>query len=496
MTLRRLRHACLGLAGAVVAVGGSARADEPRSATEPRLLEEPGEVTNVIDSFEEHDAFDINISLGFQYEAKSARITRETHVFAPGLTTGGFTTNLVNVGDYEETTTRLTPRVDIGLYKDLALYARLPIIINNSRRIDPVDGSDAKADVILQGGPGETLFALPFVSPDRSGLEYIAAGLELDIFNQARDKTKPTWLVGVEGRFSAGESMHACNENAVAPEVRCADPSDIDRDGVQDGPLEGNDVSERDPGVTRGTVALELHTIMSKRLKYIEPYGGFTAIFEFFYESSDFEFNDVEASLVNHLPIQGSMVLGAMLIPWENREKFSRVTLDGRFTGTYRSEGRDYNELFDALGSSSAPSIRNPNWSRFTAGPANTSVVDEGSQEVYYNGLADVQAHGSFRGSFSITWQAGEYVKFTAGVGYKHEQEHGLGGDQPCNPDFKDDIRASGPCHRGNAEAGETITSTGIPNPNYRPTINAVGRRFWVQDSNTFDFFASGVVMF
>ena len=43
------------------------RADEPRSATEPRIMQEPGEVVNVIDAFDEGDPFDISLSLGFQY---------------------------------------------------------------------------------------------------------------------------------------------------------------------------------------------------------------------------------------------------------------------------------------------------------------------------------------------------------------------------------------------------------------------------------------------
>jgi hypothetical protein len=484
----------------------TASADEPRSATEPRVMMESGEVTNVIDAFDDGDPFDLSVSLGFEYSTKSARIKRETHIYQPGLTTGGFTSNLLNVADYSETTTKLVPRVDVGLYKDLALYFKLPIILNNSRILEDLNGSAQTAAVALQGAPGETLFTLPFESPDRSGLEHIAVGLELDILNQARDRTKPTWLFGFEGRFTAGTPMHACNPKAVSPEVQCADPSDFHRDGRKDDPRDGADVAERDPGVTRGTVALELHTLLSKRIKYVEPYGGFAALFEFQNESSDYGITDLDASLVNHPPFQGTMTLGMMIIPWENREKFGRLTFDLRFTGTYRSEGRDYTELYDALGSSNAPSLRNPNWAEYKANPRPAgpgepqpprSVIDESSQKTYFTGLGDVQAFGSYRGSASVTWQASEYVKFNFGIGYRHDQGHGIGGDQPCNPDFKDKpIEQSGPCHRGDETQGQTITSTGIPNPNYRPTINAVGRRFYVDDSNTFDLFASGVVMF
>jgi hypothetical protein len=488
-----------------------ARADEPRSATEPRVMQEPGEVVNVIDAFDEGDPFDISISLGFDYSSKSANILRETNVYGPGLTSGGYTSNLLNVATYKEQTSRLLPRIDIGLYKDLALYFRAPIILSNSRSLGDLNGSQQAAAqaVALQGAPGEQIFGLPFKAPDRSGLEYIAVGLDTSAFmNQARDPTKPTLLFGVEGRFSVGDPMHACNPNPASGQVQCADPSDRNRNGRSDDPFDGTSVAERKPGVTRGTIGLEVHTMVSKRIKYIEPYGGFSALFEFQQKSSDYGLTDLQGSLVNRPPITGTMTLGMMIIPWENREKFGRLTFDFRVQGQYTSEGRDYSELFDAIGSSAAPSLRSPQWAQYGANPNHVanpppgqpyqpiSVIDQNSQKTYVTGLTDVQQYASIRGQAAITWQASEYVKFSLGFGYRHDQTHGITADQPCNPSFKDSIEKAGPCHSGNESAGETITATGIPNPNYRPTINSVGRRFYVSDSNTFDVFASGVLMF
>src|SRR6185503_11912670 len=108
------------------------------------------------------------------YSSKSAKILRETNIFGPGLTSGGFTSNLMNVASFSEQTSRLIPRVDIGLYKDLALYFRAPIILNNSRELGDLNGSQLQQPTVLQGAPGEQLFGLPFKSPDRSGLEYLA----------------------------------------------------------------------------------------------------------------------------------------------------------------------------------------------------------------------------------------------------------------------------------------------------------------------------------
>jgi hypothetical protein len=484
-----------------------ARADEPRNATEPRVMIEPGEVVNVIDAFDEGNPFDINISLGYGFASKSARILRETTIPGSGLTSGGFTTHLLNVADYSETTHRLTPRVDVGLYHDIAVHISLPVILSNSRSLSAITGVNPMGPAFA-GAPNEgPLFSVapnaPFTSPTRSGLEYIAAGLDFDILNQARDRTKPTWLFGFEGRFSVGTPMHACNPNAPKGQLQCADPSDINRDGKQDvgmpNQFEGSYTGQdRGPGVTRGTMALEVHTIMSKRLKYIEPYGGFTALFEFQQSSSDYGITDLTQTLVNHPPLVGTMLLGMMIIPWENREKFGRLTFDLRFMGQYHSEGRDYSELFDALGSSPAPSLRQPVWAGYMGNPDPKipSVVDPKSQKTYVTGLSDVLAYGSYRGSASVTWQANEYVKFQFGLGYGHEQAHVITGDAPCNPSDKSHPDKSGPCHLGDPTMGQPFVSTGLPNPNYRQVVNDVGRRFWVDASNTFDLFASGVVMF
>jgi hypothetical protein len=488
--------------GCALLLSSAARADEPKNASEPRVMIEPGEVVNVIDAFDVGNPFDLNISLGFDYFNKSAKILRETSIQGPGLTSGGFTTHLLDVASYSETMARLTPRLDVGIYHDIAVHIAFPVVLANSRKLTQTGGTAPIADA-LAGAPGEQLFQVPFTSPTRSGLQHIAAGIDFDILNQARDYTKPTWLFGFEGRFSVGTPMHACNPDAVkVGQLSCANPSDIARTGKMTSPFDGTfDAGDRGAGITRGTMALEVHTIMSRRVKYVEPYGGFTALFEFQQDSSDYGVTDLTQTLVNHPPLVGTMILGMMIIPWENREKFGRLTFDLRFMGQYHSEGRDYSELFDAIGSSSAISLRQPVWAGYTGktGMMPPSVVDTSTQKVYTTGLTDVLAYGSYRGSASVMWQASEYVKFQFGIGYAHDQGHVITGDAPCNPNGPNGntLQAAGPCHLGDStKPGAVLTPTGTPNPNYRGVINDVGRRYWVDDSNTFDLFASGVVMF
>jgi hypothetical protein len=170
------------------------------------------------------------------------------------------------------------------------------------------------------------------------------------------------------------------------------------------------------------------------------------------------------------------------------------VTLDFRFTGTYVSEGRDYSELFDALGSSDARTLRTPNFAEYRAGDNGQSVVDPTSRPVYFTGLTDVQQHGIYTLSASFTWQAGEYVKFNAGGAFTLAQGHHITFDQACNPDFDNSLARSGPC-RSRTSSGAAKPS-GIPNPNYRKTINDPGHRFKVDDSTQFDAWLNATVMF
>jgi hypothetical protein len=520
--MRRLTlKTCSALPLAGLLLTSLSHAEEPRKVSEPSVLREPSEVVQVVDAFDDDDLFDLHLSLGYQSTWKNAEILRESSLSDAGFNDGGYSRANLNVAKYSERVSRLNARADIGLFKDLALVIRMPVILSDDRELKGLNGSEQNQAFTLAGAPGEQLFQLPFKSPTRSGIEYLAVGIDASPMNQARDSTKPTWLLGIEGRFSVSEPMHACTKNRAAlnsnsgltggvdTELECAHRSDINRNGVGEsggeypsgivdgGQLEGSFSGGRKPGVSRGTTGLELHTFISRRVKYIEPYGGFRALFEFQNDSSDYGATDVKGSLVNHPPLRGTMIFGLNVIPYEIREQFQRLAFDFRFAGTYVSEGRDYSELFDALGTSDAASLRYPNFAEYQAGTVDGrpgSVVNPNSQKVYFAGLTDVQQHGVYTLSGSVNWQVGEFVKFNVGGGYTITQSHFITFDQACNPDFANDITKSGPCKNLKMDGGEQ--ASGIPNPNYRKTINDPGHRFKVSGSNAFDAWINATVMF
>ncbi len=472
--------AAIALAISCALVTSAASADEPTPAKETRLLRETGENTTVIDAFDKDDPFDANLLLSLRQSWKSANIRRESTLNQPGLASGAYTAQNENVASYKQSLTVLEVGGDIGIFRDLALSLRLPVILNDSRELSDLDGSSRNPQR-LQDPNGEQLFSVPFKSPSRSGVDWFSAALNYALYNQQRDETKPTWVIGVEGRFAIGSRLHACNERAAN---KCPDPANPSGPG-------------RDPGISRGMHTIIARTVFSRRIGYIEPYTGFQALVDLPQSNSDFgATSDLRGSLLNRPPIIGTFTVGMEIFPWENREELKRVALDFKVRGSYHSPGRDYSELFDALGSSQAKTLRNANPGAYKAGADGfTSVADPAAAKVFFNGITDQQAFGSFGASGGVTWQASEHTKSSAGLGLTWVQSHLITAADACNPDFKSNAGASGPCRSGAASQGGGST-TGIPNPNHRQVIDLPGRRFSVDDTTIVDLWLSGAVMF
>jgi hypothetical protein len=463
-----------------IGVGRSAYADEPVAASEPRLLDETAEVTSVVDAFDRDNPFDLHITVGFTQTWKRADIHRETELNQPGLSTGGFVANTENIARYSQDVSILDVGADIGLFRDLALVFRLPIILSDARSLGDLDGS-TKNPQRLQDPTGSPLFQVPFQSPTRSGIDYFSVGLDWAITNQQRDWTKPTWAIGVEGRFGVGDPLHACNATGGGT-PSCPNPANL------------SDTTSRSPGVSRAMYGLVAKTVISRRYGYVEPYTGFDALFEFPRSDSDFGSavnpSDIKGALVSTPPIVGTFTLGMELIPWERREAFQRLVFDFRVQGIYSSPGRDYTELFDALGSSLAPTLRAPNPSAYVSNGMGGSVADTTQPPVYFTGITDQAAFGAFSAHANMTWQAGEYVKFALGGGVRFNESHVITAADPCNPNVTPTSGTAGPCQTTSGEL------TGIPNPNYHAVIDTPGRRFSVDNTVIGQFNVSATIMF
>lgn len=490
----------LGAALAAVALAASpAAAVEPRSLSEPDVLRDPAEVTRVVDAWQDGGGVDLHFTLAYQHNWKRANILREARDPADG----GSTT--VVVAGFSENTSRLHVRAELGLYHDLALILRVPIVLSNSVSLE-ARGAGAAA---LDGAPGVPLFGLPFNSPNRSGVEFLGVGVDWGVLNQGRDGASPSLLVGAEARLSVSEPMHACGPAASAAEgsdgapTRCTYPADIDRDGAgggfpsdELGSLEGQLSGERRAGVGRGTTGVELHAALSRRFAWIEPFLVFAASLELPVAASDFA---SDRPWNENPPLQGRFSLGTEIVPWELVEQYQRISFELRLTGTYRSAGQDYSELFDALGSSSAITYRRPNFAGYRANPdegsraAVPSVVDPASERVFPTGLTRVGAHGAYALRLAARWQAGQYVHFDAGGALALIDQHALTLGRPCDASRPVSIERAGPCAPGGVYGP---SASGAPDPSYRAETDQPGRRFLVDTARSIDAWVGATVMF
>jgi hypothetical protein len=471
-------------------VASVARADEPVAAREPRLMSETAEITSVADAFDGDDPFDLNLVLGFRQSWKHASIRRESQLNQQGLQTGGFIPATENVASYSSSMSILDVGADVGIYHDLALILRLPVILSWSQSLGDLNGSAGTASQRLGDGMGGQLFTVPFTSPTRSGIDYISGGLDWAIFNQQRDFTKPTWVIGVEGRIPVGSPLHACNATSGGS-PQCFDGGNPGA-GIHTGV---------DPGISKGYYSVLAKTVWSRRFGYIEPYAGFWFQADFPSGGSDFgKFNPTQA-LTNTAPLRGTFGLGTEIIPYEQRETFQRLGFDLRLKGTYISPGRDYSELFDALGSSTSQALRTPNPTAYTANPAYPapagqpkvpqSIPDPTVTATYFTGITETQAYGAFTVSSAATWQAGEYIKFQVGAALTYAQSHLVTQADPCNPNLNANSGNAGPCVDPN-----TGHVNGVPNPDHRDVLDLPGHRFAIDDSTIIDLFVTGIVMF
>ena len=85
---------------------------------------------------------------------------------------------------------------------------------SQSADVQKASGGGLQSNTLV-GAPGEQVFSLPFKSPSRSGIEYLALGMDFGLMNQARNPNKPTWvtfststgaLTGTPGASNVGTS--------------------------------------------------------------------------------------------------------------------------------------------------------------------------------------------------------------------------------------------------------------------------------------------------
>ena len=185
--------------------------------------------------------------------------------------------------------------------------------------------------------------------------------------------------------------------------------------------------------------------------------------------------------------------LGAEFIPYFDKENGAKLYVDFGFSGAYQAKGRDYSELFDALGlagrgcpngfSTAEQNVDDrglPNVACFN--PDSSSEV----RGLPHDGITTVDPFVTIQMNLGGGIYVSEHAKLGGYLSIAHDTEHFLSnasvGSDADNTGF---VESRG---QANFNADEH-------NPTYVPSLDRLGRRIRVEETTVFTFGVSLALM-
>lgn len=333
-------------------------------------------------------ADEVRLDADYDYEIDSAAIARE-HAGAPGSDPLGPLPTRREL-EFHGSRHLITPRVELGVYRDLWLSFAAPIVLAQSAEIDLAGGVDRTtastfADGILPatGFDARTPASRPagdlvFHGVDRSGVPELRGGVGLAVMNQARDDTQPTWKLGADLHLAIGRVMRF---DAVNP--------------------------DRETGVSTGVHELRLWTSIDRRLRYFE--GWFEASYQvpiYTRSSALYQNPGFGATSVDPAPTASADfgLEGYVTGEPSSGRRFS-VELGSRITAHF--EGRGYSEMWEVFAFAG---------DRRTAGPLvlDADPVTPGTQELSHPGVTNIENYLEIAARLALRARLGPRVSLAA----------------------------------------------------------------------------------
>lgn len=306
------------------------------------------QVTDVADAADGDDPFDANIEVKYDFTWHRALITREN----TQVPSGGGTARTLDVREleYNRYTHRVRPRIEVGIFHDLAAFVEWPIVIWDEQSTGFAPGTNSSNSTItrdmtnpptIQGWPEtcgsgrngldeNNCYGWPKrgytdwrVNKDtgeyrsvRVGFDYPQVGMRWSPVNNERDVSKPT--ITLQADYNLG----------FLP-LPVANPSE-------------DAATRENPGpVAKGVHEFHFQVAMSKRWMLLDPF--FVVDYWLPFAASDAEIG----LFPRH---RGGFTLGMEIVPYENEKLSQKFAIQLSGLAQYFSEGRDYNELSDLLG--------------------------------------------------------------------------------------------------------------------------------------------------
>ena len=284
-------------------------------------------ITDVVDSFgrSEADGFDFALTAGWEMLLRQGRILREFRCLAHDTVEGGGATlcpggsTILNARELtvDRQIQLLNIGMEVGFWRNAALRARVPLVLFDQTRLD-FDGSVDVNNSTVDPYNRPSLFPLPNLGATRSGLGDLSVGVRFTPLSFARDPTRATWAIDFDLTMPTARLKEARNK-----------------------------------AVGEGLWTFRIATAISSRpLSWIEPYFQGGATLRVPAEDSLY----VDWGKTQTLVAPGHRVdaaVGVEFLPYENRSLERAVVIDLGGRVVYTFEGREYTDLFDALGDSS-----------------------------------------------------------------------------------------------------------------------------------------------
>lgn len=451
----------------------------------------------------------VQVTVDYSYEAKRAAVRREWQRTVVDSPPGVIP--VVQDLLFQQSRHTLTPRLAIGFY-DIELAAALPIVLSDSRELsldqsgdpcifppDPnptcVDRQNSSTVRDIAGAPDSDGDGIPGLSDgllpaegydagdpntnfsptgktvfrgvNRSGLDQIHLGLNWAVTNQARDDTKPTWVVGIELRYSVGKIARFNRFNPTSQD-----------------------------GVSRGVHEFRAETSFSKRSTWAEPYvslwwmaptglRGDTPG-----DNNSSQFWDVGFGLERKMPQQqAGTIFGLEAWAWENVPQKQKITIQLEGSVSAHFAGRGYSEMWEVF-SYAGDAVNNP------GGPLvlDSDPTDAGDNPLSHPGTTEIENYLSGAARLGVRGQLGEYAKFGASFQVAFDQGHMITFTDAGND--KNNTGTIEMCSTDTSVPKADRVASCEVNPLHEPVIDTVGRRYIVDDSLTFGFFVNGTLMF
>ena len=405
------------------------------------------EHTEIMDAFPRDDdaAVDTSLSVSWEMEHREGRILREFACLAHDNIPGGGSELCPEGSQFLLAREMLAKRQTHTMLIDMAIAYRryfkasleLPVVLHDltELQMDTEGGVDSgNSSVDPDNFP--SLFSLPNTGTVRAGVKDPRLTLRVAPMSFSRDKTRATWVLDLS--LTTG----------LVPVKQVSNSA-----------------------VGEGTWRLDFGTAISVRPEWwVEPWFRMDTFLRFQDAGSLFEsYADTQTLTSPGHAIAASA--GTTFIPYESIEGRSTLTIDVGGMIHYRFEGREYTELFEALGSSTCDPGMSPQPCTLTTYDLGANGLVDGTERRKTDGVTDVEQYATATGWLTMRYQVMEWFSVRAGFSLGYEFPHFLtfadAGEDKNNDQLVNFEDPNDP--------------TGQPNeysPVYATALDAVGNRF------------------